>query len=139
VNKEGPGDGLSTQGDREVGKVALVVDDSMTVRKLVGAALAKLEIKMVEAANGRDALDRAAENPDLALVITDLNMPIMDGLDFIRGLREQATHRFTKVVFLTTEAGADKIKEAREAGATAWIVKPFHPEKILSLVQRLVA
>jgi two-component system chemotaxis response regulator CheY len=117
-------------------KVALVVDDSMVIRKMVSQTLTKLGFETIEAADGVAGLE-ASTGKELALVITDLNMPRMDGMDFIRELRRLPAHKFTPVVFLTTEM-ADGLKdEARAVGATAWIVKPFQPEKIITVVQKI--
>ncbi len=120
-------------------KTVLIVDDSMVVRKLVSKTLTEAGFTIVEAPNGKEALEVAKKNADLALVITDQNMPVMTGIEFIRELRQQASHKFTPVVFLTTESQETLRDEAREAGATAWIVKPFNPEKVLSVVQRIAA
>jgi two-component system chemotaxis response regulator CheY len=122
-----------------VAKIALVVDDSMVVRKLVSKTLNSIGFETVEAPNGREALELAKKHADLAIIITDQNMPVMTGIEFIRALRAETGHRFTPVVFLTTESGDGTREEAREAGATAWIVKPFNPEKVVSVVQRIAA
>jgi two-component system, chemotaxis family, chemotaxis protein CheY len=119
-----------------VSKVALVVDDSMTIRRLVGMTLKKIGYEVVEAENGRDGLTKAKATA-FSLIITDLNMPIMDGLELIRALRSEPQHKFTPVVFLTTEIEESKREDARAAGATAWIQKPFHAEKVLAVVQRI--
>ena len=118
-------------------KTALVVDDSMSIRRLVGKTLQGAGFEVLEAANGQEGLDRL-KGRQVSLVITDLNMPVMDGLDFIRALRCDKDQKFTPVVFLTTEMDEAKKSEARSAGATAWIVKPFHPDKIMTVVSRLV-
>ncbi|AKU94039.1 Chemotaxis regulator - transmits chemoreceptor signals to flagelllar motor components CheY [Labilithrix luteola] len=119
-------------------KLALVVDDSMVIRKMVTATLKQLGFETVEAGNGKDALS-VAQGKTLALVITDLNMPVMNGLEFIRELRADASHKFTPIVFLTTENENQIREDARAAGATAWVVKPFHPDKIISVIQRVAA
>jgi len=114
-----------------------VVDDSMSIRRLVGKTLQGVGFEVIEASNGQEALDRLVGRT-VQLVITDLNMPVMDGLEFIRALRDDKAQKFTPVVFLTTETDEGRMGDARSAGATAWVVKPFHPEKILTVVQRLV-
>jgi two-component system chemotaxis response regulator CheY len=120
-----------------VSKVALVVDDSVTIRKLVSRSLQGAGFATVEAANGREGLD-ALERGPVTIIITDYNMPVMDGLEFVRGLRETEKHKFTPVIFLTTEIEGAKKAAALAAGVTAWVVKPFSPEKILSVVHRVV-
>lgn len=117
-------------------KQALVVDDSLVIRRMVAMALTAAGFEVALAANGKEALDKA-QTQSFAIVITDLNMPVMDGLELIRGLRDIAAHKFTPIIFLTTETDSTKRDEAREAGATAWIQKPFQPEKILSVVNRI--
>jgi two-component system, chemotaxis family, chemotaxis protein CheY len=120
-----------------VAKLALVVDDSMVIRKLVCQTLKGAGFETIEASNGRDGLALTAKHDSLALIITDQNMPQMAGIEFIQALRFNPHHKFTPVVFLTTET-EDQIRlDARAAGATAWIVKPFHPDKILSVVKRI--
>jgi two-component system chemotaxis response regulator CheY len=118
-------------------KLALVVDDSMIIRRLVGQTLKGAGFEVIEAANGVDALGLAQTHSEIALVMTDQNMPKMSGIEFILALRQEASHKFTPVVFLTTESEDSTRQEARDAGATAWIVKPFNPEKVLAVVQRL--
>lgn len=119
-------------------KTALVVDDSVTIRKLVGATLKKAGFEVVEAPNGAEGLARAKQGA-FTLVITDLNMPVMDGIELIRALRAEPAYKFTPVVFLTTEIEESKRDDARAAGATAWVQKPFTPEKVLAVVQRIAA
>lgn len=112
----------------------LIVDDSATMRCMVRNALETDCHDIVEAHDGRDALTVIDDaSPDL--VITDVNMPHMDGLSLIRALREQPRFRFTPILVLTTESGDDVMKEGREAGATGWLVKPFHPEQLRQTTQ----
>jgi two-component system chemotaxis response regulator CheY len=121
---------------RTMKKVALVVDDSLVIRKLVLRTLAEADFEVLTAANGKDALDQAT-GKQLALVITDFNMPTMNGLELIRALRQLEEHKFTPIVFLTTEIDEQLQNEARASGASAWIQKPFTPEKVLSVVSRI--
>jgi len=117
-------------------KVALVVDDSLVIRKMVTQTLKALGFETLDAPDGKQAIAKA-KGTALALVITDFNMPVMNGIEFIRELRALPEHKFTPAVFLTTE-NSDKIREeARSAGATAWIVKPFHADKVVAVVNRL--
>jgi two-component system, chemotaxis family, chemotaxis protein CheY len=120
-----------------VSRVAIVVDDSMTIRKLVGRVLQQAGFEILEASNGREAMS-ALEGCTAQVIITDVNMPVMNGLEFIREIRATARNKFTPVIFLTTESEASKKEEAYAAGATAWVLKPFSPEKVMSVVQRVV-
>lgn len=119
--------------------VALVVDDSRSIRMLVSKVLKQAGFEVMEAENGKDALAKLTEKSSVQLVITDLNMPVMDGLELIRAIRQDAQHKFTPVVFLTTESEESKKEEAKSAGATGWIIKPFHPEKVMTVIRRVVA
>jgi two-component system chemotaxis response regulator CheY len=118
-------------------KTILVVDDSLMIRKLVTQTLKGAGFETIEAPNGQAALALAKSHGELALVITDQNMPVMSGLEFIQALREEPTHKFTPIVFLTTESGDAIRDQARAAGATAWIVKPFQAEKVLMVVNKV--
>lgn len=118
-------------------KTVLIVDDSPTMRRMVGDTLRAAGYAVVEGVNGEDALRRAAGQP-LHLVITDFNMPVMGGLALVRRLRAQPEHRFTPILVLTTEAGDDRKGEGRAAGATGWMVKPFDPDRLIQVVRKLV-
>ena len=111
----------------------LIADDSITMRRMVRAALEAAQHKVVEAPDGRAALDRSA-TVAADLVITDVNMPEMDGLTLVRELRATSSYRFTPILVLTTEDGADMKQRGREAGATGWIVKPFDAERLRQTV-----
>jgi two-component system chemotaxis response regulator CheY len=116
-------------------KTILAVDDSATVRQMVTFTLKTAGYDVIEAKDGQDALTKIG--PPIALVLTDLNMPIMDGIGLIKGLRAHPQAKFVPIVVLTTESEAAKKQEARSAGATAWIVKPFRPEQLLAVVQKV--
>lgn len=118
-------------------KSALVVDDSLTIRKLVGRCLQQAGFEVVEAPNGKEALDLAQKRP-FSVIITDYNMPVMDGLEFVRGARDIEQHKFTPIIFLTTEVESDRKAQAQSSGVTAWIGKPFSPDKVMSVVNRVV-
>jgi two-component system chemotaxis response regulator CheY len=118
-------------------KVALVVDDSMSIRRLVSQAMRKSGFEVVEAANGKEGLE-ALDRRGVDVVITDYNMPLMDGLELTRAIRNTDRHRFTPVIFLSTEIEESRRDEARRAGVTAWLQKPFVAEKVLSVVCRVV-
>ena len=113
-----------------------IVDDSRTMLDMVGYTLREAGYDVVEAEDGQKALDVLAAN-DANVVITDLNMPNMDGLELIRALRAQDKYRTTPILMLTTEADREKKEAGRAAGATGWIVKPFNPEKLLAVVKKV--
>jgi len=115
----------------------LVVDDSVTMRALVRNALEPDQHRVVEAADARAALAALDATP-ADLVITDVNMPEIDGLTLVRTLRERPRERFVPILVLTTEGGEAMKQRGREAGATGWIVKPFHPDSLRSVVQRVL-
>ncbi|AWJ83756.1 response regulator [Azospirillum brasilense] len=119
-----------------VKKKVLTVDDSRTMRDMVSFTLKGAGYDVVEAADGQQALGVIGANK-VDLVITDLNMPVMDGLTLIRRLRATPAHRTLPILMLTTEADEKKKSEGRAVGATGWIVKPFNPEKLISVVQKV--
>jgi two-component system chemotaxis response regulator CheY len=115
----------------------LTVDDSPSVRQMIKLVLAPSGHKVVEAGDGSEGLAKAkAERFDL--VITDLNMPVMNGLEMIRGLRALPSFTGVPIVFLTTESDDGVKQQAKAAGATGWITKPFKPEQLLAVVAKLV-
>jgi len=116
----------------------LIVDDSRAVRSMVRGALLADDHRVVEAPGAREALETLdAEQVDL--VITDVNMPDIDGLTLVRTLRGRPRERFTPVLVLTTEGGEDMKQRGREAGATGWLVKPFDPDQLRHTVRRVLA
>jgi two-component system chemotaxis response regulator CheY len=117
---------------------ALVVDDSLSMRQMLAYTLQQAGFEVLQGAHGKEGLTQL-QSGKVDLVITDLNMPEMDGITFIRSLRALDTCRFTPVLMLTTESQDAKKLEGKAAGATGWIVKPFDPEKLLAVVKRLVA
>jgi two-component system, chemotaxis family, chemotaxis protein CheY len=120
-------------------KLALVVDDSSSMRMMVRAALLASGFEVVEAENGQQGLDRlAAQKAKVNLIVTDLNMPVMDGISFIRAARALPAHRFTPILMLTTEAQDARKQEGKQAGATGWLVKPFHPDQLAKVVAQVV-
>nr|WP_276508886.1 response regulator [Sphingomonas insulae] len=115
----------------------MTVDDSPSMRMLLRAALTDLGYKVLEAEDGLQALDRLGGlAPDL--LITDINMPRLDGFGLIEKLREQDRHRNLPILVLTTESSDEKKQRARSAGATGWIVKPFHPDKLAAAIRRVL-
>lgn len=115
----------------------LVVDDSASIRQLVSFALGDAGFEVEEAINGEEAVSRLA-GPRFDLIITDLNMPHMDGIELIKKIRGTAEYRFIPIIMLTTEAQEDKKRQGKEAGASGWIVKPFSPEQILNVVRKFL-
>ena len=119
-------------------KTALVVDDSPTMRQMVAFTLTNAGFKVVEAEHGQDAIAKVAGGPKMDIVVTDLNMPVMDGISLIKELRKMAAFKFTPILMLTTESSADKKQAGKDAGATGWIVKPFNPELILKVIAKVL-
>lgn len=115
----------------------LIVDDSASMRQLVSSTIKDAGYDVVVAENGKDALGRlAGEKVDM--VITDLNMPEMDGIELIKKLRTMPDYKFAPIVMLTTEAQETQKQEGKRAGASGWIVKPFSPEQLLDVVRKFV-
>jgi two-component system chemotaxis response regulator CheY len=116
----------------------LVADDSRTVRTMVRGALEADNYYLVEVPDGRAALEASA-SVDADLVITDVNMPEMDGLTLVKELRARPAYRFTPILVLTTESGDDMKQRGREAGATGWLVKPFDAARLRQTVSQVLA
>lgn len=118
-------------------RTVLTVDDSPSMRQMVAFTLSRAGYTLFEATDGRDALTKlAGQRADL--VITDLNMPAMDGLQLIRHLRADPAYRFVPIIMLTTESEPARKQAGREAGATGWIVKPFTPEQLVAVVGKVL-
>lgn len=120
-----------------VPKLVLTVDDASTIRKLVAFTLGKAGYQVVEAADGNAALAGLQRQP-VDLVITDVNMPGMDGIELVRRIRALPSMRAVPVLVLTTESDPESKNRARAAGATGWIVKPFEPGQLLGVVSRVL-
>jgi two-component system chemotaxis response regulator CheY len=118
-------------------KKVLIVDDSITMRQMVSFTLRSAQFDVVEAENGADALKKL-DGLTLDLIVTDLNMPVMDGFTFIRSARALPATRFIPILLLTTESQAEKKAEGKAAGATGWIVKPFDPPKLLAVISKVL-
>ena len=121
-----------------MGKLVLVVDDSPTMRQMVAFTLTGAGFQVIEAGNGKEAVGKIAGGAKPDLVVTDLNMPEMDGISLIKEIRKMAALKFTPILMLTTESADDKKKEGQAAGATGWIVKPFNPEQMLKVIAKVV-
>ncbi len=121
-----------------MGKTVLTVDDSRTMRDMLMLALSNAGFRVVQANDGVHGLEvLTAEKPDI--IITDINMPRMDGFGFIEGVRTQDEYRATPILVLTTESDDAKKARARQAGATGWIVKPFNSDKLVDAIRRVAA
>ncbi len=118
-------------------KTIMTVDDSASVRQMVSFTLKEAGYETIEACDGRDALSKSS-GVTLHMVVTDLNMPNMDGIELIRQLRASAAHKFVPIIMLTTESQNEKKMEGKSAGATGWIVKPFKPEQLVSVVKKVI-
>lgn len=118
-------------------KVIMTVDDSPSVRQMVSFTLKTKGFGVIEAGDGVEALEKLAGNR-VNMILTDLNMPKMDGLDLIREVRQGNVSKFVPIVMLTTESQAEKKMKGKEAGATGWIVKPFQPDQLLAVVKKLL-
>lgn len=116
-----------------MGKKIMIVDDSATVRQVLQMTLMQAGYDVVEAIDGEDALKLFTEN-NVDMLVTDLNMPNMDGIDLIKHVRQKPGNRFMPIIMLTTESQAEKRTEGKKAGASGWITKPFRPEQLLSVV-----
>ncbi len=115
----------------------LAVDDSASMRQMVSFTLKSAGHDVLEACDGAEAL-KLAKAGRVDLVLTDINMPNVDGIALIRELRALPNYKFTPILTLTTESGVDKKQEGRAAGATGWIVKPFSPDQLLATIKRVL-
>ncbi|MFO1456389.1 MAG: response regulator [Steroidobacteraceae bacterium] len=118
-------------------KKILLVDDSASVRQVAGIALRRAGYETLEASNGKEGL-ALLDGGKLNLIVSDVNMPVMNGIEFLKAVKQHPTSKFTPVIMLTTEAGDDLKQQGREAGAKAWIVKPFQPQTLLDAVAKLI-
>lgn len=115
----------------------LAVDDSPSMREMVTFTLQSAGYDVVEAVDGQDALAKA-QGDEFQVVLTDVNMPNMDGIELTRNLRGLDSYKFIPILVLTTESSDDKKTEGKSAGATGWLIKPFNPEKLLATIQRVL-
>ena len=117
-------------------KRILAVDDSASMRQMVSFTLKKSGFDVTEAKDGQEALD-IAKTAKFDVIISDVNMPVMDGITLVKNLRTLPQFKFTPILMLTTESGTDKKTEGKAAGATGWIVKPFNPDQLLAVIKKV--
>jgi len=122
---------------KDSSKKILTVDDSPTVREILRTTLQNAGFEVLQAINGQDAL-KMLETEKVNMLITDLNMPKLDGISLVRKVRQSPGGRFLPIIMLTTESQEDKKREGKKAGASGWIVKPFKPEQLLSVVRMVL-
>lgn len=115
----------------------MTVDDSTSVRQMVAFTLSQAGYTVIEASDGQDAANKLASNK-VNMVITDLNMPNMDGIELIKHIRASVHNKFVPIIMLTTESQDDKKMAGKAAGATGWIIKPFKPDQLLSVVKKVL-
>jgi two-component system chemotaxis response regulator CheY len=118
-------------------KIIMTVDDSASIRQMVSFTLKQAGYEVLEAVDGKDALSKL-DGLRVHMMLTDLNMPNMDGIELIRRLRANSSCKFIPIVMLTTESQAGKKQEGKTAGATGWIVKPFKPDQLLAVVKKVL-
>ena len=118
-------------------KNILIVDDSASVRQVVSITLRQAGYDVIEGHDGKDALSKLT-GQKVHLIISDVNMPNMDGISLVKAVKQLPAYKFTPIVMLTTESHEAKKREGQEAGAKAWILKPFKPDQLLGVVQKLV-
>jgi len=118
-------------------KTILIVDDSASIRQVVSIALTGAGYSVIEASNGKEGLSKL-DGQKINLIISDVNMPVMDGITMVKEIKKLPKYKFTPIVMLTTEGSEDKKQQGKDAGAKAWIVKPFQPPQLLQAVSMLV-
>ncbi|PIE41572.1 MAG: response regulator [Gammaproteobacteria bacterium] len=115
----------------------LAVDDSASMRQMVSFTLQGAGHDVIEASDGQEAFDKA-KTQSVDLVLSDVNMPVMDGITLIKYLRGLDTYKYTPILMLTTESSGEKKSEGKAAGATGWIVKPFNPDQLLNTINKVI-
>jgi two-component system chemotaxis response regulator CheY len=118
-------------------KTILIVDDSASMRQVIGIALKDAGYELIEAGDGNEALKKL-DGAKIHLIISDINMPNMDGISFVREVKQNPRYKFTPIIMLTTEVNQAKKDAAKEAGAKAWVNKPFQPKTLLEAVSKLI-
>ncbi len=118
-------------------KTILIVDDSASIRQVVSIALKGAGYDVIEATDGQNALNKLT-GQRVHLIISDVNMPVMDGITFLKQVKTRPEYKFTPVIMLTTESAEAKKAQGQAAGAKAWVVKPFQPQQMLAAVAKLI-
>ena len=118
-------------------KTVLVVDDSASIRQVVGITLKSAGYDVIEGSDGKDALTKL-NGQKVHLIISDVNMPNMDGITFVKEVKKLAAYKFTPIIMLTTESQESRKQEGQAAGARAWVVKPFQPAQMMAAVAKLI-
>jgi two-component system chemotaxis response regulator CheY len=118
-------------------KLIMVIDDSVSLREVVGISLRTAGYEVIEACDGKDALAKL-NGRKVQLMICDVNMPVMDGISFVKQVKQLPRHRFVPIIMLTTESRESRKVEGQLAGAKAWVVKPFRPDQMLQAVAKLI-
>jgi len=116
----------------------LIVDDSASIREVISIGLSNAGYTVITGINGEDGLNLLSRSDDIKLIITDLNMPVMDGITFLKEIRKIERYKYLPVLILTTESQEQKKLEAKHAGATGWIIKPFVNEKLIAVVKKII-
>lgn len=119
-------------------KTILIVDDSSSLRTVVRMALVRAGYNVIEAGDGKEGLTALEKAGKVNLIVSDVNMPNMDGISFVTQVKQHPRHKFVPVIMLTTEGQDEKKQQGRAAGAKAWIVKPFNPPQLLDAVSKLI-
>jgi two-component system chemotaxis response regulator CheY len=117
----------------------LVIDDSLLVRQQVGRTLSAGGFTIIEAVDGVDAMAKLTASPDIKLIVCDVNMPRMNGIEFLESMKKESKGAGASVVMLTTEGQTELIQKAKSLGARGWIVKPFKPDLLLAAAKKLTA
>ena len=120
-----------------MGKTIMAIDDSASIRQVVSITLKKAGYEVIEASDGKDALSKLC-GQKVHLILCDVNMPNMDGIAFLKEVKQLPEYKFTPIIMLTTESQEAKKQEGQAAGAKAWVVKPFKPEQMLAAIEKLV-
>lgn len=116
----------------------MTVDDSASVRQMVSMTMEEAGYEAIEAVDGQDALNKLDNGEKVDALIVDLNMPNLDGIELIKHVRKKPQYKYIPIIVLTTESLAKKKQEAKAAGATGWIVKPFRPEQLISVIKKVI-
>jgi len=120
-------------------KCILIVDDSESIREVISAALIENGYEVIQGVDGKDGLDKLhSRSSDIKLILSDLNMPNMDGIQLVKEVRRDEKFKYLPIIMLTTESQATKKMEAKEAGATGWIIKPFEKDKLMNTIKKVL-